>query len=97
VVYPVHMDGTLTGAKPRLRHYTDCGHFEWPDGAVLGTPELATYEQMRTLRACKSCISSRGGPVNSTRQGAREARTGGLCPTCHQTLPLTGQCDNCET
>lgn len=97
VVSPVHLDGTLTGAKPRLRHHPDCGHFEWPDGVVLGTPELATDEQMRTLRACKSCISSRGGPSDSTRQGAREARTGGLCPTCHQTLPLTGQCDNCET
>ena len=49
VVYPVHMDGTPTGAKPRLRHYPDCTHFEWRGGLRLGTPILATDEQMRTL------------------------------------------------
>jgi hypothetical protein len=97
VVSPVHVDGTLTGGKPRLRHYPDCGHFGWPDGVRLGTPELATDEQMRSLRACKSCISSRSGRAGNTRPSAREARAGRLCPTCHQTLPLTGRCDNCET
>ena len=52
VVYPVHMDGTLTGAGPRMRHDPDCGHFKWGDGTVLGTAVLATEEQMRSLRAC---------------------------------------------
>jgi len=61
VVYPVHMDGTRTGAEPRMRHRPGCGHFKWPGGIVLGTPELANEEQMRTLRACKSCIESLGG------------------------------------
>jgi hypothetical protein len=58
VVYPVHMAGTLTGATPRMRHDPDCGHFKWGDGTVLGTAVLATEEQMRSLRACKSCIRS---------------------------------------
>lgn len=39
VVPPVHLDGTLTGARPRMRHNPGCGHFKWPDGTVLGTPE----------------------------------------------------------
>ncbi len=60
VVDPVHMDGTLTGAKPRMRHRRGCGHFKWAGGKVLGTPVRATDEQMRSLRACKSCIASRG-------------------------------------
>jgi len=34
---------------PRMRHDPDCGHFKWPDGTVLGVPELATEEQMRSL------------------------------------------------
>lgn len=38
VVYPVHLDGTPTGAKPRLRHDPDYSHFEWGDGTVLDTP-----------------------------------------------------------
>ena len=59
VVYPVHLDGSRTGAKPRLRHDPDCSHFEWRDGTILGTPELATEEQMHTLRACKTCIAAR--------------------------------------
>ena len=45
----VHLDGTPTGAKPRLRHDPDCSHFEWGDGTVLGTPQLATEEQMQAL------------------------------------------------
>lgn len=61
VVRPVHLDGTLTGAEPRMRHRPGCGHFKWPAGIVLGTPEPATEEQMRALRACKSCIKSLGG------------------------------------
>ena len=60
VVPPTRMDGTPTGAAPRMRHDLDCGHFKWPDGTVLGVPELATEEQMRSLPACKSCIARRG-------------------------------------
>jgi hypothetical protein len=95
VVYPVHLDETPTGAEPRMRHYADCGHFEWPDGVRLGTPAVATDEQMRTLRACKTCVKSRGESSGAIRGKPSEARTGGLCPTCHQMLPLTGLCDNC--
>ena len=62
MVYPVHRDGTLTGAKPRLRHDPGCSHFEWGDGTLLGTPVLAREEQMRILKACKTCIESRGEP-----------------------------------
>ncbi len=94
VVYPVHLDGTLTGAKPRLRHDPGCSHFEWGDGTLLGTP-LATEEQMRTLNACKTCIERRGESPKDARQSMRERRTGGLCPTCNQVMPLTGICDNC--
>jgi hypothetical protein len=60
VVYPVHRDGTLTGAQPRLRHDLGCGHFDWGDGVPLGTPVLATQEQMESLRACKNCVRRRG-------------------------------------
>lgn len=96
VVYPVHLDGTPTGAKPRLRHDPDCSHFEWADGIVLGTPEPATEEQMQTLRACKTCIETRRGPGgDGSRQEGKDSRTGGLCPSCNQTMPLTGICDNC--
>jgi hypothetical protein len=97
VVYPVHRDGTLTGAKPRLRHDPDCTHFEWGDGTRLGTPVLATEEQMRTLNACKPCIGRRGESPRDARQSVRDGRTGGLCPTCNQVMPLTGVCDNCAS
>ncbi len=59
VVDPVHLDGTLTGQPPRMRHDPDCGHFKWGDGTILGTPKLATDEQMRVLRACKHCVKRR--------------------------------------
>lgn len=67
VVYPVHLDGTPTGARPRLRHDPACSHFEWGDGTVLGTPQPATEEQMQTLRACKTCIETRRGPRGDGR------------------------------
>jgi hypothetical protein len=95
VVYPVHLDGTPTGAKPRLRHDPDCGYFEWGDCTVLGTPQLATEEQMQTLRACKTCIETRRGPRSGSPHDGKDGRTGRLCPTCNQTMPLTGICDNC--
>ena len=95
VVYPVHLDGTPTGAEPRLRHDPDCSHFEWGDGAILGAPQLATEEQMQTLRACKTCIGARGGMRGGGRQDMTDGRTGGLCPTCYQTMPVTGICGSC--
>lgn len=83
-------------AKPRLRHDPDCSHFEWADGIVLGTPQPATEEQMTTLRACKTCIETRRGPGgDGSHQEGKDSRTGGLCPTCNQIMPLTGICDNC--
>jgi hypothetical protein len=96
VVYPLHLDGTPTGAEPRMRHYPDCGRFEWPDGVRLGTPVVATEEQMQTLRACKTCVNSRGGSSGTIPNNPSEARVGRLCPSCHQMLPLTGRCDNCD-
>ncbi len=95
VVYPVHLDGTLTGAKPRLRHDPDCSHFEWGDGTILGTPDLATEEQMRTLRACKTCIAARAESPEDARRAMKDGRIGEVCPSCSQAMPLTGLCDNC--
>jgi hypothetical protein len=95
VVYPVHVDGSLTGELPRMRHDPDCGHFEWGDGRTLGTPKLATDEQMRTLRACKSCIERRSDSSATGASAVREGKLGQLCPSCHQIMPLTGICDNC--
>jgi hypothetical protein len=96
VVYPMHVDGTPTRAKPRLRHDPDCSHFEWGDGTVLGTPQLATEEQMQTLPACKTCVEPRHGPRDDSRHDGKDSRTGRLCPTCYRTTPLTGICDNCS-
>ena len=95
VVYPVHLDGIPTGELPRMRHDPDCGHFEWGDGEILGTPQLATDEQMRTLRACKTCVARRSGSSRVGMPGGRETKAGRLCPTCYQIMPLTGICDNC--
>lgn len=95
VVYPVHLDGTPTGAEPRLRHDPNCSHFEWGDGTVIGTPQVATEEQMQTLRACKTCIETSHGPHGGSRPDVRDGRTGALCPTCNQTMSLTGVCANC--
>jgi hypothetical protein len=95
VVYPVHLDGTSTGQPPRMRHDPDCGHFEWGDGEILGTPQLATDEQMRMLRACKTCVARRSGSSRGGMPGVGEAKAGQLCPACYQIMPLTGICDNC--
>jgi hypothetical protein len=81
VVYPVRLDGTLTGAKPRMRHDPGCSHFKWPDGTLLGTPVLATDEQMRILKACKSCIERR----SESPRDARQSRSrGGYSPQAAQ-------------
>jgi hypothetical protein len=95
VVYPVHLDGALTGAEPRLRHDPGCGHFEWGDGTTLGTPELATEQQMQTLRACKDCVAARGESARDPRQDGTDGRIGEICLTCSQAMSLTGVCDNC--
>jgi hypothetical protein len=96
VVYPVHLDGSRTGAKPRLRHDPDCGHFEWRDGTILGTPELATEEQLHTLRACKTCIAARAESPEDARSSMKDGRIGEVCPTCNQAMSLTGVCGNCS-
>lgn len=96
VVYPVHLGGSLTGAKLRLRHDPDCSHFEWEDGTILGTPELAAAEQMQTLRACKTCVATRAESSKDARTGAKKGRIGEVCPTCNQAMPLTRACDNCS-
>jgi len=59
VVNLVHRDGTLIGAPPRMRHDLACGHFDWGDGEMLGTPELASPEQIRTPGACEHCVKAR--------------------------------------
>ena len=65
------------------------------DGIALATPELATEEQMQTLRTCKTCIETRRGPRGGSCLDGKDGRTGALCPTCNQTMSLTGVCDNC--
>lgn len=96
VVYPVHRDGTPTGGVPRMRHDPDCGHFDWGDGEILGTPVLATDEQMRTLRACTTCVERRFESSTAGTASHSHWKAGQLCPTCHQVMPLTGLCDNCS-
>jgi hypothetical protein len=93
VVYPVHRDGTATGAEPRMRHDPDCGHFDWGNGETLGTPVLATQEQMRMLHACQSCLTRRSDGT-SDQTDRRGGRLGELCPICHTVMPLTAVCDN---
>jgi hypothetical protein len=97
VSYPVHLDGTRTGAQPRKRHNPGCGHYDWEDGTIPGTPEPATGKQMETLPACKACIGSRGLSSRDSRSAAKEGRTGEVCSTCYQLMPLTGTCDNCAS
>jgi hypothetical protein len=91
----VHVNGTRTGDQPKLRHDPGCGHFEWGDGTVLGSPELATEEQMRALRACKACIDTRRTPRGASRHESKDGRPGLICATCSQMMPLTGVCDRC--
>ena len=96
VVYPVHRDGTPTGGLPRMRHDPDCSHFDWGDGEILGTPVPATDEQMRTLKACTTCIERTSGLPGGGSARPTEGKLGQLCPACHQVMPLTGVCDNCN-
>jgi len=78
-----------------MRHNPDCGHFEWGDGTILGTPEPATQEQMQTLRACKDCIETSGKSSGDGRHSVKDGKLGKVCPVCSQVMPLTGICDNC--
>jgi hypothetical protein len=74
----------------------DCGTIpvaatsKWGDGTILGTPQLATEVQMQTLRACKTCIGTRGNSSTDARHDLKDGRTGRLCPTSNQMMPLTG-------
>jgi len=74
VVYPVHLDGTLTGQSPRMRHYPDCNHFDFRGGRRLGTPVLADEEQMRALKPLKPCASCVNKRSDSTKGGALSRR-----------------------
>jgi ssDNA-binding Zn-finger/Zn-ribbon topoisomerase 1 len=96
VSYPVHLDGTKTGAQPRMRHFPGCSHFDGGDGTIPGTPELATKKQMETLNVCKTCMGSRGLSTRGAGSLKTESRTGVVCPTCSQQMPLTGTCDRCD-
>ena len=96
VVPPVTMEGEPTGAQPRMRHLPDCGHFVMPDGTILGTPRLATTEEMRALPPCKDCISRTGSSGDGGHRREDLAPVGDLCPGCSVELPLTGTCDGCD-
>ena len=52
-------DGTLNGKPPSMRHDPDCTHYNFRGGKRWGTPVLATEEQMRTLKACTTCVNKR--------------------------------------
>jgi hypothetical protein len=94
----MRVPNTLNSAMPGVSRGLSRGRREVGSGAgghVVGTPELATDEQMQTLRACKTCIQTRGESSRDASYGVNESRTGGLCPTCNQAMPLTGNCDNC--
>ena len=52
-------DGTLNGKPPSMRHDPDCTHYNFRGGKRWGTPVLATEEQMRTLKACTTCVKKR--------------------------------------
>ena len=68
---------------------------------LLGYKPRNTWQQNRLLdeEPSKLLIShlddltglSRGGSASHT-----EGKLGQLCPTCHQIMPLTGVCDNCN-
>lgn len=92
-MFPVHKDGTPTGQQPRLRHDPKCEHFDLGDGDVLGTPVLASADQMSGLKACKSCVEARA--ARQSRKG-RDGPVGSVCPKCFQARSLTGICGNCD-
>ena len=94
VVYPVHLDGTLTGGSRTMRHDPDCGHFVF-GGETLGTPVLATEEQMQSLKPCGTCAGRRSGRHSGSAPRHAGAKLGQLCQSCHQVMSLTGVCDNC--
>ena len=73
----------------------NCSHFEWGDSAILGTPKLATEEQMQTLRACKTGIAARAQSSKDAREGMKNGRIGEICPICNPATPLTEICNNC--
>lgn len=88
MVRPTRADGSLTGAEPRKRHDTDCGHFKNADGSILGVCELATEDQMRNIGPCSDCVHRTGGSGGSSTD--RQGRFGEPCPHYGLELPLTG-------
>lgn len=96
VVTPVDMNGAVTGAAPRMRHDLDCGHFKFDDGTVLGTPQLASEEQMRDLPPCKDCVNRTSSPPSESRAGGAAGPTGPVCPKRFVATPLSGVCDTCD-
>jgi hypothetical protein len=52
-------DGTPNGKPPSMRHDRDCTHYNFRGGKRWGNPVEATEEQMRTLKACTTCVRKR--------------------------------------
>lgn len=95
VLPPVGMDGTPTGAKPRKRHHPDCGHFTFPDGSTLGTPRVATAQELRALPPCKDCIDRTQEAAPAPKPVSWDTPAGRLCPNCFVEMPVIGQCYTC--
>lgn len=92
---PVNPDsGEPTGQPPTMRHHEDCSHWHRDgDHNLIGpAPYRASGEQMRMLRACKTCATATG---SATPRLGGKPRHGEPCPACGQEMPLTGVCDNC--
>ncbi len=96
VVPPVDMNGVATGHAPRKRHDVDCGHFTFDGDTVLGSPQLATEEQMRDVPPCRDCVSRTASAERESQARGSAGPTGPLCPTCFVSTPLNGTCDTCD-
>jgi hypothetical protein len=68
---------------------------------LLGYKPRNTWQQNRLLdeKASKLLVSHLNDLTGSSGGGSArhtEGKLGQLCPTCHQVMPLTGVCDNCN-
>ncbi len=79
VVPPVDMNGVATGHAPRKRHDVDCGHFTFDGDTVLGSPQLATEEQMRDVPPCRDCVSRTASAERESQARAPPAPPPGRC------------------